>query len=272
MNYQILNDKKHANREAEEKEESDEELEDLDEDQIHEILKHLGIIKKSKDEVKEVALFVGPPMIECPMSIYLFSKENYFRIACYRLAQHPRWEQTILLLIILSSLKLATDTYNHMYHPASEIHGILSKIDDAFNYAFIVESVVRIIAMGFIMDDGSYLRNSWNQLDFFIVVSSIANMLLKDFKVPFIRVLRMLRTLRPLRFISKNKDLKMVVVALLESIGHIVNVLVVVAMVYLIFAILGVNFMNGKFFYCSLDPYLLHTEDECLLAGGEWQV
>ena len=35
-----------------------------------------------------------------------------------------------------------------------------------------------------------------------------------------------------------------------------------------IFAIVGVNIFSGKFFYCSIDMYQLHTERECLFAGG----
>ena len=42
-----------------------------------------------------------------------------------------------------------------------------------FTYLFMLEFVVKLIALGLIMDDGSYLRESWNQLDFFIVMSSI---------------------------------------------------------------------------------------------------
>jgi hypothetical protein len=54
-------------------------------------------------------------------------------------------------------------------------------------------------------------------------------------------------------------------------VSHIFNVLIVLAMVYLVFAILGVNFMMGAFFYCSVDPYVLHTEQDCLIAGGSWE-
>ena len=39
---------------------------------------------------------------------------------------------------------------------------------------------VKVIAMGLIMDGGSYLRESWNQLDFFIVCSSIVDMILSS--------------------------------------------------------------------------------------------
>lgn len=64
----------------------------------------------------------------------------------------------------------------------------------------------------------------------------------------------------------------MIVVALLESMGHIMNVLVVVMLFYLIFAIVGMKFYGGKFMFCSIDPYVLHTQQECEYAGGLWSV
>jgi hypothetical protein len=82
----------------------------------------------------------------------------------------------------------------------------------------------------------------------------------------------MLRVLRPLRFLTHNVGLKLIVNALIESLSGIVNVLLVVAVVYLIFAIMGVNFFAGKFFYCSIDVYVLHTRQDCEYAGGEWKL
>jgi hypothetical protein len=238
-------------------EEEDEDLEDLDEEQLVKIFQSQGILKKSKKEIEEeTVLFAG---IGCAMSIYLFSQENRLRIGCYKLWQHKMWENVIMALILLSSAKLATDTFNERIE-SQFVMDLLDGIDKFFNYAFICEMTVKVIAMGLVMDEGSYLLDSWNQLDFFIVASSIADMSLQGFELPFIRILRMLRVLRPLRFISRNVGLRMIVVALLDSVGHIFNVSIVLAMVYLVFAILGVNFMMGTFFYCSIDPYVLHTE------------
>ena len=78
--------------------------------------------------------------------------------------------------------------------------------------------------------------------------------------------------MRPLRFISHNVALKMIVVALLESMGGIFNVTIVVLMIRLIFAIMGVNTFGGKFFYCSIDMYTLSTQIECEFAGGAWML
>ena len=88
-----------------------EDLEDLDEEQVIQIFKQQGIIKKGKEEQKEQKLYEGPPPIECKMSLYCFSKDLKFRQYCYRLIKHPAWDNTIIVLIILSSMKLAVDTY-----------------------------------------------------------------------------------------------------------------------------------------------------------------
>lgn len=165
-----------------------------------------------------------------------------------------------MILIGLSSLKLVVDTFFDDNTPEKYVR-IFNTIDKIFNYAFLFEMLIKMCAIGFIMDDGSYLRESWNQLDFFIVVSSMLDMLLEDLKVDFIKILRLLRVLRPLRFISHNLALKMIVVALLESVGGIVNVIIVVVMVWLIFAIIGVNTFGGAFYYCDSEEfyYILHT-------------
>jgi hypothetical protein len=66
--------------------------------------------------------------------------------------------------------------------------------------------------------------------------------------------------------------MKLIVNALIGSVGGITNVLLVVAVVYLIFAILFVNLYKGRFFYCSVDPYILHTRQDCEYAGGNWEL
>ena len=146
----------------------------------------------------------------------------------------------ILGLIILSSVKLVTDTY--MFNTSNEdLKNLSTSLDLFFTIAFGLESIIKSIALGFFMDKGSYLRETWNFLDFFIAITSIIDAALTDFEIPLIKVLRMLRTLRPLRFISHNSAMKTIVTALLSSLGGIVNVAIVVMAVWLMFAILAVN-------------------------------
>ena len=168
----------------------------------------------------------------------------------------------------MSSIKLAFDTYL-WENKKTDIIIIYSKnIDLFFNIIFILEMIFKLIAHGFIMDQYSYLRETWNQLDFFIVWASIADMVLSGYDLAIVKIFRMLRVLRPLRVIKRNPEMKMVVSALLESMSHIFNVLIVVAIVYLIFAIIGVNLYGGKLQYCSIEMYHYHTEQECEINSG----
>ena len=51
---------------------------------------------------------------------------------------------------------------------------ILCMLQERIEYVFVViftmEAVLKIIAYGFILHSGAYLRNGWNVLDFVIVV------------------------------------------------------------------------------------------------------
>jgi hypothetical protein len=117
----------------------------------------------------------------------------------------------------------------------------MDALNYVINFVFIFEMVIKVICLGFVLDPGSYFRESWNILDFFIVFCSILDMSFSSINITFLRILRMIRVLRPLRIISHNKDLKLIVVALIESIDSIFNVGVVIAVVFLIFGIVGVN-------------------------------
>lgn len=60
-----------------------------------------------------------------------------------------------------------------------------------------VEMFLKVVALGFVVDKHSYLRNHWNKLDFFVVVCGYINFL------PGVPInssaLRSVRLLRPLR-------------------------------------------------------------------------
>ena len=110
--------------------------------------------------------------------MYLFSKKNCFRILMWKLYKHPWWERIIMTIILLSSLKLGVDTYDYTWAENQVVLDTMKYLDDIFNYIFIVELSVKVVAMGFCMDRGSYIRDSWNQLDGFIVFTSVIDMAL----------------------------------------------------------------------------------------------
>ena len=97
--------------------------------------------------------------------------------------------------------------------------------------------------------------DNWNKLDFFIVLSTVIDMILSSGGKRAMRNLRLIKILRPLRFISRNENLQLVVKALLSSAGAITNVTMVIFVIYTMFAILGMSLLKGKLGYCDIDDY-----------------
>ena len=121
-------------------------------------------------------------------------------------------------------------------------------MDYFFTTAFAIESLIKSISLGFVMDKGSYLRETWSQLDFFIVITSLIDASFSNIDIKAIKILRLLRTLRPLRFISHNSEMKTMIIALIHSVSGIFYVGVLLFVVWIMFAILAVNLIGGKLY------------------------
>lgn len=84
-----------------------------------------------------------------------------------------------------------------------------------------------------------------------IVVFSIIDMSLQDSNFGYIKIIRLLRVLMPLRFISRNPNLRLLVNALIDSIGGIVNVSLVIIIIWTMFAILFINLLSNNSGFCD---------------------
>lgn len=150
-----------------------------------------------------------------------------------------------------------------------------------------MECAIKIIAKGFFRNKLGpvipYISNSWNQLDFFVVLASLVDLTLMLLKVDMtslaiLKALRSLRALRPLRVISKDEGMKLVVMALMASIPSMSNVLLVCSLFILIYSIMGVNYFKGSFYSCAnafekaeIDMSKIFTKKDCLDKGGVWK-
>lgn len=84
------------------------------------------------------------------------------------------FEYIILLTIFANCVALAVFTP----YPALDSNATNSSLESVeyiFMFIFTSECVMKIFALGFVMHPGSYLRNGWNLLDFFIVVIGWVN-------------------------------------------------------------------------------------------------
>lgn len=182
----------------------------------------------------------------------------------------------ILFLICFSSILLALD--NPLNDPESNLVYFLFYADYVLTAVFTIEAVFKIVTFGFLFNKSkSYMRNTWNIMDSVVVVVSIISLAMQSNKIKTVKILRLLRVLRPLRVISRNKGLKIGIQALFKALPNIFNVIVVSLLFFIIFAIIGVNYFKGSFFYCQSGDDLIfdverlvETKWDCFNFGGAW--
>ena len=116
-----------------------------------------------------------------------------------------------MLLILASSITIAID--NPLNNPDSSLTNTLFIIDGVFTFLFLLEALLKIIAMGFIHnhneEEKAYLCVGWNILDFLVVIASLVDFTLglanvSNNSLKALKALRTIRALRPLRVISRN--------------------------------------------------------------------
>lgn len=211
----------------------------------------------------------------CDESLFLFSKTNRLRIWSARIVQSKHFDRWMFTLIILSSLKLIIDSWETaewLVHPLYK----LSNLFDGFLVAwFVVEALLNVIKRGLFMGHKAYLREAWSVVDFLVMACSIAELTLDQSNASFLKTLRSLRTFRALRFISHNKNLKIVAISLLESIGGIANVSLVIILFWVMYAIFGINLLSGKLGRCEFPDnrsYYYVNTTLCDDLQGQWVV
>lgn len=111
-------------------------------------------------------------------------------------------------------------------------------MDIVFLAIYTFEAVLKIIAMGFIFNSNSYLRDLWNILDLTVIVTAYVPYIVGNSGLQ-LSSLRSLRVLRPLRTISSIKTLRSIMMTLFASFAELGNAMVVLGFTYTIFAIAG---------------------------------
>ena len=206
--------------------------------------------------------------VDCDRSYFVFGKQQIVRKWCMRVCKNKYFDTGVLVIITLSTFKIVIDTYFIDEPSTSTVIYIMNFIDLSLTILFILEFLIKSVAFGFFQGQSSYIRDHWNQLDFIIIIFSVIDLSVSNINLSSLKSIRVLRTLRPLRFISHNVSMKVVVVALFDSVIAIFNVIIVLLIVWLMFAILGVSLLGGKLYSCA--DVKLQSRSECEDAGFAW--
>ncbi|CAB0028578.1 unnamed protein product, partial [Trichogramma brassicae] len=164
------------------------------------------------------------------------------------------FERVSMMVILLNCITLG------MYQPCVDDQcetnrcKILQMFDDIIFAFFALEMTIKMVAMG-IYGKGTYLADSWNRLDFFIVIAGALEYCLNVENMN-LSAIRTIRVLRPLRAINRIPSMRILVMLLLDTLPMLGNVLLLCFFVFFIFGIVGVQLWEGILRQrCFLKPH-----------------
>ncbi|CAI2381758.1 unnamed protein product [Moneuplotes crassus] len=184
-------------------------------------------------------------------SLIFLSKKNFIRKLCIKIIYWKPFDWFIISLIVINSLMLGMMDYTDENN-TSWRNKIVNKSEPIFIVLFTLECIIKVIAMGFIGGKGTYLRDSWNWLDFVVVITSLLSLLPSFSNYSSIRTFRLFR---PLRSLTSLGSMKLLIGTLLSSVVGLGEILIFAFFFLLIFAILGISLWAGEIHYrCRITP------------------
>ncbi|XP_009584026.1 PREDICTED: voltage-dependent T-type calcium channel subunit alpha-1G-like, partial [Fulmarus glacialis] len=122
-------------------------------------------------------------------------------LGMHEVQKRMAFEHVSMLVILLNCVTLG------MFQPCEDVEcqsercTILEAFDDFIFAFFAVEMVIKMVALG-IFGQKCYLGDTWNRLDFFIVMAGMMEYSLDGHNVS-LSAIRTVRVLRPLRAINR---------------------------------------------------------------------
>jgi len=138
-----------------------------------------------------------------------------------------------------------------------------------------IECVLKVCAQGFFRHYNAYLRDTWNWIDFTVVLISVVE--LTPIEGANLKGLRTLRVLRPLRSINAFPSMKRLITSLTGSLAPLGYAVAFMVFIFLLFGILGVSQFGGAFYQrCRLTlepvngvwPFDKEVDRLCSLDGS----
>lgn len=205
-------------------------------------------------------------------ALWIFSSENRFRQCCVWLMEWKPFSWCMLAVVVANTVLLGFTDYSHAdghntLRASSWRNKVVMGPEPLFAAIYVAEAVVKIVGMGFAMDENAYCRSVWNLFDFVIAVTayvcvaccpivvcvttwltasfslSMCRLLASIPAVPAMFVLQAFRMLRPLRCLGLIPGMRVLVTALLIALPSLMNVLLLLVFFFALFGILGVQLL-----------------------------
>ncbi|XP_074596871.1 calcium voltage-gated channel subunit cacophony isoform X2 [Brevipalpus obovatus] len=180
-----------------------------------------------------------------PSSLFILSEDNFIRRNVKNFTEWSVFEYAVLLTIIANCVVLALE--EHLPEKDRTPLALqLDKTEPVFLGIFCVEASLKIIASGFVLHKGSYLRNVWNIMDFVVVITGLVNKAVEGSENLDLRMLRSFRVLRPLKVVARTPSLQVVLKSIIKAMAPLLQIGLLVLFAIVIFAIIGLEFYSGN--------------------------
>lgn len=157
-----------------------------------------------------------------------------FRGRLVALAENPRFQRAIIVLIVVNAITLGLETSPAVM--ASTAGSVLVALDRVVLAIFVAELVIRIGAYGW-----GFFRDPWSVFDFVVVALALAP------STDNFSVLRALRVLRVLRLITAVPQMRRVVGGLLAALPGLGSVVAILILVFYVAGVMATQVFGGDF-------------------------
>ncbi|XP_067359706.1 sodium channel, voltage gated, type VIII, alpha subunit b isoform X4 [Channa argus] len=166
-------------------------------------------------------------------SLYILSPFNLLRRIAIKILIHSLFSMIIMCTILT----------NCIFMTFSDPPEWSKQVEYTFTGIYTFESLTKIVARGFAIDDFTFLRDPWNWLDFMVISMAYIT---EFVNLGNVSALRTFRVLRALKTISVIPGLKTIVGALIQSVKKLSDVMILTVFCLSVFALIGLQLFMGN--------------------------
>ncbi len=156
-----------------------------------------------------------------------------FRTHCLHFLNNARFQNFVLLLIVLNGIVLGLETSPSIMAKAGDW---LRFLDIAFLSVFVLEIALAMIAMG-----GKFFKSPWRVFDFLVISIALLPTLGP------LSILRAFRVLRVLRLLTVSPQMRSIVSALLSAIPGMASIIGLILVLFYVFGVMSTKLFGASF-------------------------
>ncbi|NWV74624.1 SCN5A protein, partial [Dasyornis broadbenti] len=171
-------------------------------------------------------------------ALWIFSPFHPIRRRAIKILIHSLFTLFIMCTILINCIFMALTESSKSSAPTWNRY-----VEFTFTGIYTFESLIKILARGFCLNEFTFLRDPWNWLDFTVIVMAYVGAF-SD--LGSVSVLRTFRVLRALKTISVVPGLKIIVGALIQSVKKLADVMILTVFCLSVFALIGLQLFKGN--------------------------